>query len=286
MAADRITVAMLGHGEAGRAFAAGWEGAGVPVTLRAFDIRPERSLQPDRRSALAGADAVFCLVTADRAHAALEQAAPFLPEGVPVFDGNSCAPATKRKNARLVEAVGARYVDMAIMAPVHPRLHETPVLLAGPHAQAAADLAARLGMRAEVVGDEVGQAAAVKMIRSVMVKGLEALTAECVLAAEKAGVAGRVLDSLEASYPGFGFADRAAYNLERMMVHGTRRAAEMREVAASLRALGLGDRMAAATAAWQERIGALGLAPGPDDWQERARRVLAALGRGEADRGR
>ncbi len=115
------------------------------------------------------------------------------------------------------------------------------------------------------------------MIRSVMIKGFEALTAECFLAARRAGVDDAVIASLQASDPGVDWPARGAYNLERMMAHGTRRAAEMREVAATLRELGLPDRMAAAAALWQDQIADLGLAPGTPDLAARADRILAAL---------
>jgi 3-hydroxyisobutyrate dehydrogenase-like beta-hydroxyacid dehydrogenase len=132
-------------------------------------------------------------------------------------------------------------------------------------------------MQAEIVGATVGQASSIKMLRSVMIKGLEALTAECLLAARAAGVEGRVLASLAASDPQVDWGARGAYNLERMMVHGTRRAAEMREVAATLRALGLPDRMTAAVVDWQAELGSLALDPGPDALGERADRVLSRL---------
>jgi len=283
-------LALIGYGEAGRAFARGWRAAGVTGDIRAFDIDPARSLSASRAAALEGAQAVFCLVTADRATEAFEQIAPHLPPdppsgppsgpsgGVLVFDGNSCAPATKRENALVVEGAGGRYVDMAIMAPVHPRLHETPVLLAGPHAEAGRGMLARLGMRSRVAGDEVGQASAIKMIRSVMVKGMEALFAECVLAGRRAGVEDVVLDSLQDSFPEFDWAARAAYSLERMMVHGTRRAAEMREVARTVRELGLSGAMSEASAHWQALVGGLGLEAGVDDVRARSDAILAVLG--------
>jgi hypothetical protein len=90
----------------------------------------------------------------------------------------------------------------------------------------------------------------------VMVKGIEALTAECFLAARAAGVAEAVTESLSLSWPGMDWAARADYNLERMETHGLRRAAEMEEVAATLAGLGQGSDMARATAAVQRRIGA------------------------------
>jgi 3-hydroxyisobutyrate dehydrogenase-like beta-hydroxyacid dehydrogenase len=166
---------------------------------------------------------------------------------------------------------------MAIMAPVHPRRQETPVLLAGPAAEVAAARLAGLGMRPALAGPRVGDASTIKMLRSVMVKGIEALTAECLLAARRAGVEGEVLASLQASDPGFDWTVRSAYSLERMMAHGARRAAEMREVAATLRELGLPDRLDVATADWQAEVGGLGLAGGPDDLADRADRILARL---------
>ena len=120
-------------------------------------------------------------------------------------------------------------------------------------------------MTPAVAGPAVGEASTIKMLRSVMMKGLEALTAECLLAARRAGVEGAVIASLQASDPGFDWQRRSAYNLERMMAHGLRRAAEMREVAATLRELGLPDRLAVATADWQQQVGALGLEAGEAD---------------------
>ncbi len=287
------TLALVGFGEAASAFCAGWDGDGVAVNPRAFDIKTDTPATAtakwaDYRAAgvrgsdtLAGAlkdaEAVLSLVTADRAASVATAAAPHLTEGALFLDGNSCAPNTKRANAEAIDAVGGCYVDMAIMAPVHPRLHRVPVLLSGPHAARAAAFLARLNMSADVVAGEIGHASSIKMIRSVMVKGLEALSAECLLAGRRAGVADIVLDSLEKSYPGFGWGKRAAYNLERMMLHGQRRAAEMREVTQTVRDLGLSGGMAAATADWQQLIGDMELDAGSGDFAARADLILSEL---------
>ena len=90
-------------------------------------------------------------------------------------------------------------------------------------------------------------------------KGLEALVCECVLAGEKAGVIETVLDSLDDSYPGFDWRKRSAYMLERVMTHGIRRAAEMREVALTVDLLGLKGEMSRASVYWEQTIGELGL---------------------------
>ena len=101
--------------------------------------------------------------------------------------------------------------------------------------------------RIEVAGPNIGDAAAVKMIRSVMVKGIEALTAECILAANRAGVTDAVIASLDASTKARGWGERADYNFDRMLAHGTRRAAEMEEVARTLEDLGIAPAMTRAT---------------------------------------
>lgn len=285
-------LAFIGFGEAAEAFSTGW-GAGIAARFSAWDVKltdPDAALLPhsratrvgvtlaaDRAGALAGAEAVFCLVTADRAAEAAEQSAPDLPEGAFWFDGNSCSPGAKRRSSELIYAAGGRYVDMAIMSPVYPKMHRTPLLIAGPHAGEAAPILVALGMEAVIAGDAVGAASAIKMIRSVMVKGMEALTAECLLAARRAGVEDRVLASLQASAPGIRWEKQASYNLERMMVHGRRRAAEMREVAATLAELGLPNELAAATADWQQRIGDMDLPAGEDAFASRADALLKRL---------
>ncbi|MBS0123810.1 NAD(P)-dependent oxidoreductase [Thetidibacter halocola] len=285
-------LAFVGFGEAGAAFASGW-GDMRPADLRAYDIKTDRAATRDTMqtryaahgidgrdtpaSALDGIEAVFCTVTADQALAAAQAAASHLAVGTLWFDCNSCAPGTKRRAAEVIEAAGGRYVDVAVMSPVHPKRHHAPLLISGPHAEVAEAVLLALDMKPKHAGDAVGRASSIKMLRSVMVKGLEALTAECFLAAHRAGVADEVIGSLEASDPDIAWRKRGAYNLERMMVHGARRAAEMQEVARTVDELGLGGRMAAATAEWEAMIAALGVDPGEDDLESRANAILSRI---------
>ncbi len=202
--------------------------------------------------AVAGAEAIFSVVTADQAHEAAIAALPGVGKGAFFFDCDSCAPQTKERTAKEVDAAGGRYVDVAVMAPVHPRLHRTPLLISGPHAKDAAPVLAALDMAADIHEGPVGSSSAIKMIRSIMMKGLEALVCECVLAGRKAGVIETVLDSLDDTYPGFDWRRRSAYMLERVMTHGVRRAAEMREAALTVDLLGLDGAMSRASVGWQQ----------------------------------
>jgi 3-hydroxyisobutyrate dehydrogenase-like beta-hydroxyacid dehydrogenase len=202
----------------------------------------------DASGALKGAPLVLSLVTADQALRAAEAYAKHLTPGALWCDGNSIAPGTKRAAARAVEAVGGRYVDIAILAPAGAKRLAVPLFLSGPAAGQAAPALRALGFcDIRIVGEEVGQASAIKMIRSVMVKGIEALTSEMMLAADAAGVTQDILASLDASESPQPWAERAAYNLERMATHGLRRAAEMKEAAKTLLELGVDPLMTLGT---------------------------------------
>ena len=246
-------IALIGFGEAAQAFA-----AGAGWNVRAYDSADRRAdcarlfvaVAPSAREAMMKREIVLNLVTASASLAATEQAACHLDRNALWFDMTSVAPATKRAAATIVVAAGGRYVDAAIMAPVLPLRRGVPILLAGPHAAAGRDALAAAGFAdLRVVPGPVGTAAAIKMVRSVMVKGVEALTAECVLAAHRAGVTDEVLASL-----GPDWAAKADYNLDRMLVHGARRADELDEVATTLAALGIDPTMSRAAAGWQRRL--------------------------------
>ena len=216
-----------------------------------------------RVEAVAGAQAIFSVVTADQAHAAALSALPGLSAGALFLDCNSCAPQTKARSAERIEAAGGAYVDVAVMAPVHPRLHRTPLIDQRPaRASRGGRALAALDMAASIHDGPVGSSSAIKMIRSIMIKGLEALVCECVLAGRKAGVDEVVLASLDETFPGFDWRKRAAYMLERVMRHGERRAAEMREVALTVDLLGLEGAMSRAAVGWQQRLGELRLSAG------------------------
>jgi 3-hydroxyisobutyrate dehydrogenase-like beta-hydroxyacid dehydrogenase len=137
---------------------------------------------------------------------------------------------------------------VAVLAPVHPARMNVPLLISGADAAEAETLLRAAGFtKTRVVGDEIGRASAIKMIRSIMVKGVEALTAEMMLAAKKAGVVDEVLSSLDASEKDDSWFTRAEYNVERMTTHGLRRAAEMEESAKTLEGLGIEPVMTSGT---------------------------------------
>lgn len=266
------TVAFLGFGEAGRAFQASLAKSRPEFRFIAYDIKlggagkkeMEEAMEAARVRAaesaaeLAAAQWIFSAVTADQSLKAIEPLLPALGKDNLLIDINSVSPGRKQRAATLVGDTGADYLDMAVMAPVHPRGHATPVLLAGETAETlAADLGA-VGFSFSLAGSQPGAATAIKMVRSLFVKGLEAITVEALLAAEASGCRDAILASLSSSYPGLGWPEIASYNLERTLVHGVRRAAEMDECAVTLKDLGLAGDLATAIAEVQRAQGKAG----------------------------
>jgi 3-hydroxyisobutyrate dehydrogenase-like beta-hydroxyacid dehydrogenase len=256
-------LALIGFGEAAATFA---RAAGWGANASSFDIAPARAVAmaehgvrpaASAADALAGARLVLSLVTANQALEAARDYAPHLAGGALWCDMNSVAPETKRAAALAVEAAGGRYVDVAVLAPVEPGRLAVPLLLAGAAAEEAEMVLRKAGFtNLKVVGDSIGKASAIKMIRSVMVKGIEALTDEMMAAARAAGVESEVLASLDASEKALPWSDKAAYNLERMAAHGLRRAAEMEESAKTLLSLGVEPVMTRGTILRQRQAGA------------------------------
>jgi len=265
------TIAFIGFGEAGHAIASGLRGIGLE-NIAAWDIlfpKPQGAklrqaaeaigvrVAQSATDAVRGSDLIISAVTAASSTEAAQSVAVHLA-GKPYFlDINSVSPGRKQDTAKMLGGA-ARYIDVAVLAPIHPALHQAPMLIAGPDSQAVAPTLAGLGMRVSIAGAEIGAAAAIKMVRGVMIKGIEALTLECFLAAARAGVVDEVAASMRNNYPGLDWAKIVPYNLERMAVHGERRAAEMEEVAETLRELGVEPLMTNAAVKRQREMGEIG----------------------------
>jgi 3-hydroxyisobutyrate dehydrogenase-like beta-hydroxyacid dehydrogenase len=269
-------VAFIGFGEVGRTFTRDLQTAGV-ADIRAFDIafaEPEsRQLRAARtakvriatspRDAAAGADLIISAVTAGAALDAARSIAAALDRFTLVIDVNSVSPATKVAAAEIVDRAGGRYVEAAVMAPVAPKGLRTSLLLGGRHAGELIARAAAWRLDARAYAERIGAASSVKMCRSIMIKGLEALAVECVLASRHYGVLDDVLGSLGDTYPGVDWSQKARYLMSRALIHGRRRAEEMREVAKTVAGAGYDPVMTDAIAVKQDWAADLGAALGP-----------------------
>jgi 3-hydroxyisobutyrate dehydrogenase-like beta-hydroxyacid dehydrogenase len=273
---------LLGYGEAGQAMAESLAArTGQPVTV--YDRREIAAGAgamhcADMAGLAASAEMIFSLVTADQSSAAAEALAPHLTDQHIVLDGNSVSPGTKKHNAGLLAPSRACYVDLAIMAPILPRGHRTPMLIAGPQQGRVAAMLEGLDFAFSWVDSEIGKASIVKMLRSILIKGAESIITEAVSAAEGLGIGDEILASAGKTLGIADLAGLADYMMERAALHGRRRAAEMREVAKTLEELGLSNIMASAIARHQDMIADMDL---PASFADKAppadRKILAPL---------
>jgi 3-hydroxyisobutyrate dehydrogenase len=235
--------AIIGFGEVGQILAQDLLAAGCEPT-GVFDVKfddpdsiPSRAATSPWRAATGHTDAVkaaqlvISSVTAEQGLQAAEATARGIEPGAFYVDINSVSPGVKRASAEAINAAGGRYVEAAVMTAVPPHRIKSPMLLGGPHAQAFLDVANPLGFNARIYSPEYGKASAVKMCRSVMIKGMEALITESMLTARRLGVEDDVLASLGETMPVPDWEVFARYMITRSLQHGRRRAEEMREVA-------------------------------------------------------
>ena len=294
LAPAQLRIAQLGYGEVGSIVGRALHALG-PASLRAYDRlfddgerkkaiwqrSIDDGLEPvsSPAAAVAGTDLVICAVTADQTLAAAKSVVGALHPGAFYVDLNSASPQTKRSCAALIDRAGGRYVEMAVMASVPPSGIRVPMLSGGPHAAAAAPLLAALGFRVEQASDSYGVASAIKMCRSVVVKGMEAIVIESFLAARRYGIENQVLATLAQTFPGFDWEKSGTYFFQRVIRHGRRRAEEMREAAVSVREVGLEPFMTNAIVARQAwvadlaRSGTFGEGPGNLAWRDLADRI-------------
>jgi len=258
-------VCLLGFGEVGQTLATDLARRGG-VELAAWDILfPNASSAPARAAgglvragrsaadAIGGSDLVISAVTAAECVAAATSAAPALTAGAAYLDLNSVSPATRKEACTAIEVRGGRYVEAAVMSPIGPKRIATAMLLGGPHAEDLFPPLRDLGLvGATVYSTTLGQASAAKMCRSVVVKGMEALLGEALLAARHHRVDAAVIDSLRDLFPGVDWRKLGRYMISRSLQHGRRRAEEMREVVRTVDAAGIGDWMSVAAVARQD----------------------------------
>jgi len=270
-------VALIGFGEVGQTLAADLLKAGAEVS--AYDILfdgPDSAPLCAARTiavhkaksasdAIANAELIVSAVTAASDVDAARSVTSGIPRDAFYVDLNSVSPATKTVCARLIDDAGGRYVEAAVMTPIHPRGIASPMLLGGAHAAAFLERAAPLGFNATVFSVTLGQAAAVKMCRSVIIKGVEALLTESMLAARRYGVEKSVLDSLSDLLPAGDWEKIAHYFIARSLEHGVRRAEEMREAAKTVAEAGVAPLMTRATVEREDWAAAFKSALGEKD---------------------
>jgi 3-hydroxyisobutyrate dehydrogenase-like beta-hydroxyacid dehydrogenase len=287
-------IGLIGYGEVGKTFSIGlndrvascaaWDLKFANLALRAaeLDHASANGIQAcaSMRELCETSDLVISAVTASNTLAVAQEAAKYIQAGGLFLDLNSASPGTKQQCAALIDARGAHYVEAGVMTSVPPYGIRVPMLLGGAQAAPLAALLVSWGMDAKAVSDQLGVASAIKMCRSVMIKGLEALVIESYATARAYGVEDHVLPTLVETFPSIDWEKQGAYFFSRVVQHGKRRAEEMREAANTVKEAGFEPFMAAAIAnkhQWVADQAAAGLftdVPKDAPWQDYADRLL------------
>src|SRR5713226_3479450 len=297
----RWHVGLVGYGEVGRILAEDLRRQDIGIT--AYDLKLGNSpagplrdhasvqgvaLAASHADLAAKADFIVSAVTASQAVAVAQACAPAVKKGAWFLDFNSASPGAKQRAAALIDGAGARYVEGAVMTSVPPYRIKVPLLLGGSGAKELAPLLVELGFNAKVASAQLGVSSAVKMCRSIMIKGMEAMVIEAFTTARAYGFEDAVLASLSETFPGINWEKQGAYFFQRVIEHGRRRAEEVREVAETVREIGLTPWSAQGTAERQAFIadladdglfgakGTKAFARSPD-WRTEADRILAAV---------
>lgn len=271
MSIEPLTIALIGFGEAGTAIARGlaenWRGAPRPGDNRprkliaidtALDLdargrklgeearRLDIAIERDYTQALSDADLIISAVPGEFALDVAQAAAPLLKKGVVYLDLCTVTGAMAETDRTVVEAASGIYVDVAVMGSFFGRGQKAPMLLAGPNAPAAAAWMNASGFDVKVLGPKPGSASAVKVLRSVLIKGVEALAVESFVAARRQGLLEEVMGCLgDVDHEGFG--QFLARMVETHLVHAGRRSEEMVLVAQMLRETGVPPLMSETT---------------------------------------
>jgi 3-hydroxyisobutyrate dehydrogenase-like beta-hydroxyacid dehydrogenase len=295
-------VGLVGYGEVGRILAEDLRKQDVKVTAYDIKLRSDQAggalrdhasvhgvaLSASHADLAAQADFVISAVTASQAVPVAQACAPAVKPGAWFLDFNSASPGAKQRAAALIDGGGGRYVEGAVMTSIPPKRIKVPLLLGGAGAEALAPLLVELGFDAKVASAELGVASAVKMCRSIMIKGMEAMVIEAYTTARAYGVEDAVLASLAETFPGINWEKQGAYFFQRVIEHGRRRSEEVREVAETVREIGLTPWSAQGTAerqAWVADLADEGLfgqkgteafARSPD-WRTEADRIISSI---------
>jgi 3-hydroxyisobutyrate dehydrogenase-like beta-hydroxyacid dehydrogenase len=300
-------VGLVGYGEVGRILAEDLRQRDLRVAAYDIKLRSDQAGGPLRDHAgrhgvaltashadlAAQSDFIVSAVTASQAVTVAEACAKAIKQGAWFLDFNSASPGAKQRAAGAIDAAGGRYVEGAVMTSVPPHRIKVPLLLGGGDAAALAPQLVELGFAAKVASDKLGVASAVKMCRSVMIKGLEAMVIESFTTARAYGVEDAVLASLKETFPGIDWEKQGAYFFQRVIEHGRRRSEEVREVAETVREIGLEPWSAQGTAerqAWVADLADEGVFgergikefARSADWRTAADRILGAIKREKA----
>lgn len=268
-----VRIAFIGFGQAGHGLAKGLKQEGVEdifffdscwnkppydETIRSRAEDTGAILKHDMVSLLDVSQNIISCVAGAQAVSAAESAAAHLKPCHLYIDVNTTAPKKKEDVASIIESTGAAFVDAAMMGAIPAFLHRVPIMASGSGAKKFKELMSPYGMRITIVGEKPGHASAIKMFRSIFMKGFLCLLLETLSATHKYDVDGMVLESIAETMEKDPFLDTVRLQVLKGVVHAGRMEHEMEDVIQTLRDMGIPPTMSQAAKEkldWCKRFG-------------------------------
>lgn len=273
MSVALVRLGFIGFGEAASRFAQDFSAAGIrgivayspsaagaprdgPLVMRARAAGVE--LLPTPRAVCERASLVISLTPGAAALSALRKVRPHLTRDHIYVDASTSSVRDMERAARLLEGRTA-FVDAAVMDPVPMNGIKVLTVASGSHAEAFRSRLAPYGMNIVVVSDKPGAASAMKLMRSVCMKGIAALLLESLEAGQRYGITDALATDIARFIDSRPFEEIMKRWVCGTAIHAGRRVHETSESIALLRALGASSRMTRATRTMLQEIADMGL---------------------------
>ncbi len=257
-----VKMGFIGFGKVASEFSKGFQQSGLfeiwvydkifrdPLHRRRVEKRATElnvKLAEDNKSLAKACEIILSTVTVDAAVEVAKKTAPFLNEQKTYVDLNSTSPGMKREIAHIIEKTGANFIEGAILGTISSYGLQVPIMVCGKKAKKFQNLLNRIGMNITHVGQVIGKASTIKMLRSVFAKGVETLLLEMLQGATRYGVEDYVMKDICEHMDSNSFLLIASNWLTTHAIHAERRFREMEQVVKTLREVGINPVMATAT---------------------------------------
>lgn len=264
-----MNIGFIGYGEAAFniSLGLGQEGlSGIRATDAMMD-HPVMGVQVRDRAGQAGvalvssaaevaqwADVLFAAVPSSFTLDVCREVKDCLRPGQLYIDVSASTPATKEAIWDLIGGTGVLFVDAAMLGSLPKDKHRVPITASGNGASKFREVMAPHGMEITLAGEKAGAASAIKLVRSIFMKGIASLMIEMLQAADAYGVSDEVVSSISKSTDGIPFTSHLDRLVTGSALHCTRRAAELKGSIAMLSEAELSPEM---TTAAKHRLEAL-----------------------------
>lgn len=232
-------IALVGAGEVARCYGPALTESGLEIAflLVRRDTATARELAQRLGAVVclqpgpdwSGLDAVVSAVTGAQSAAVARAILPRLPSGSLYMDLCTSEPQDMEAMEQLAAQQGVDFADIAIMGSVPTTGVRTALMASGQGAGRAGAFWQTQGASVRVLTGRAGDAMRVKLLRSLMTKGLEALAIENLMLAERMGLRDELHDVLQ-DLDHHGLRHFMELSVRTHLVHGMRRRDEVVQV--------------------------------------------------------